>query len=131
MSDVNVKTKINIEALNAKKGRNSKKILEYIKITEDRIEKSLKVTKYLNEALVVLKQFPFKEGDVVFVKEKEKGIISGIEWGDDGIAAAIDEKFVNRFYAVVATQNGYEKVLLSEIIPYNSSTKVLYERKNE
>lgn len=123
--------KINTDALNVKKGRRTRKIEEYIKITQDRIAKSVEVTKYLTEGLEVITNFPFRDGDVVIAKDKGTGIIVGIECGDDGVAVQIDEKFANRFYAVVATQQGYEKVLLSDIMPYNTTTKVLYERKNE
>jgi len=100
----------------------------YIKVLENELERTKSDILSLEKCLIDLKDFPFKQGEVVVSKTKGNAILSSvvIKISDySSFTTSIDPRSI---WVEISTAKGIECVPMNDIIPYTIVSKVLYDR---
>lgn len=72
-----------------------------------------------------------KEGDIIVTEKHGKGIICGfrLERKDDfHLGPTLPDTLKDSLCVVIATQKGFLTVKYDDVMPYNNSTKVLFDK---
>jgi hypothetical protein len=101
--------------------------------TVEKIEEATKRAEYLTLIKDKLESLFFSEGDIVLTKSGDSAIVCGIGFADsqDHTAMEINETLCNKLNATLATKKGYVKVPVDDILPFNTTTKVLYSNERD
>lgn len=118
-----------LDLLNLSKPKGSKTTEDLIKGLDDIITVYERCLNTYKEMLIRVKQCPFVEGDIVSTKDGAVSIVCGIGFGIDDPSKSINPDTIEKLYAVLATKSGYKLALIGDILPYNKTTKVLFNNE--